>query len=341
MTASRAVTVWVVLVAAVTGCSAAPEASSDPDHYVYFGRDRERIRKPEFLTNPGVVGAQLKYTWRELERERDRYDVDLIVSDLEYLTGHGKRLFVQVQDVSFEEAIINVPRYLLEDSAFNGGVARQYGEGDDGALVAEGWVARRWDPAVQERFARLLTALGADLDGRIAGINLPETAIWFSDSAALHPAGYSGAAYRDGIVTYMTAARRAFPTSDVLAYANFMPGEARPEVDNGYLSSVYEHAQRIGVGVGGPDLLPHRKGQQTHSLPLIAGRDPETVAGLAVQWGNLDAIDPETGEPVTVEALARYARDVLRLDYVFWGAQEPHYSKAIVPFLRGGARPKE
>jgi len=58
------------------------------------------------------------------------------------------------------------------------------------------------------------------------------------------------------------------------------------------------------------------------------------VAGLAVQWGNLDEVNPETGEPVTVEELARYAREDLHLDYIFWGTQEPYYTDAILPYLR-------
>ena len=51
---------------------------------------------------------------------------------------------------------------------------------------------------------------------------------------------------------------------------------------------MYAYAAQIGAGVGGPDLMPHRRGHQTHELPLIASRAPNVVAGLAVQWGNLD-----------------------------------------------------
>ena len=59
------------------------------------------------------------------------------------------------------------------------------------------------------------------------------------------------------------------------------------------------------------------------------------MAGLAVQWGNLDEKDPETGKPVTVRQLHGFARDVLRLDYIFWGTQEPYYSSQVLPYLRG------
>jgi len=326
----------IVLVGVTLGGS---QTVDSPENFVYFGVDRGRIAEASFLEADGVVGAQIKYRWPELEPERDTYDVDLILRDLEFLERHGKRLFIQIQDVSFEESIINVPAYLREDPAFNGGVARQYGEGDDDTnLIPEGWVARRWDPAVRERFIRLLRALGEQLDGRIAGVNLPETSIGFGEPGEFEPPGYTFENYRDGVLAIMTAAGEAFPRSDVIQYANFMPGEELPWSDNGYLKSIYAHADRIGVGVGGPDLLPHRRWQQNHSLTLIAARGPNTIAGVAVQWGNLDDINPETGERVTVDELFRFARDRLRVDYIFWGTQEPHYSEAIIPYLENLAR---
>lgn len=177
----------IVLVGVTLGGS---QTVDSPENFVYFGVDRGRIAEASFLEADGVVGAQIKYRWPELEPERDTYDVDLILRDLEFLERHGKRLFIQIQDVSFEESIINVPAYLREDPAFNGGVARQYGEGDDDTnLIPEGWVARRWDPAVRERFIRLLRAIGEQLDGRIAGVNLPETSIGFGESGEFDPPG--------------------------------------------------------------------------------------------------------------------------------------------------------
>ena len=113
-----------------------------------------------------------------------------------------------------------------------------------------------------------------------------------------------------------------------------MPGEWLPWTDRGYLRAIYAHAERIGMGVGGPDLLPHRKAQQQHSYLLIAARGPLVPAGVAVQDGNLEDTNSATGKPVTVEELYRFAKDRLRLTYVFWGTQEPFYTKDVLPFLR-------
>ncbi len=307
-----------------------------PQNYIFFGRERTRITETWFLSTPTIIGAQLKYTWRELEPERDRYDLDLVRNDLAFLSRNGKRLFIQIQDVSFDEKIMNVPEYLLEDSSFGGGAALKYEFEDDDELhrVVDGWVARRWDPAVRERFARLLQALAKEFDGQLAGINLPETSIGFGKSGKYHPAGYSYDAYYEGIRDLMRSAREAFHTSDVIIYANFMPGEELPNNDHGYLKGLYAYADQIGCGVGGPDLLPLRWFQRQNSLPLIAARAPQTRAGLAVQYGNLDDTDRKTGRRVTVRELYDYAKDKLHLDYIFWGTQEPHLSGEILPFLR-------
>jgi len=304
-------------------------APAPPDNFVYFGRNHERVAESAFLTNPRIAGAQLTYTWRELEPDRDRYAFAPIREQLTLLARHGKRLFLQISDVTFSERL-PVPDYLVSDPAFHGGAARKY-EGSTGKF--DGWVARRWDPAVGDRFARLLQALGREFDGVIEGVNLAETAIGFEDPA-YHPPGFTFEAYAAGVRANLEHVRRAFSRSCVIIYANFMPGESLPGVNHGYLHGIYALAEQIGAGVGGPDILPYRKGQQANSLPLIAGRGSGVVAGMAVQDGNLEERDPRTGQQVVVETLYRYAAEQLRLDYIFWGVEEPYYTRAILPFLR-------
>src|SRR5215207_7880216 len=78
-------------------------------HYVFFGQDREKIREASFLETKALEGAQVKYSWRQLEPERDKYDFSPVREDLAFLTSKGKRLFIQLQDVTFSESNINVP----------------------------------------------------------------------------------------------------------------------------------------------------------------------------------------------------------------------------------------
>src|SRR5881394_1898662 len=137
-------------------------SAAEPHHFVFFNRDRHRISDAAFLETKRFEGAQLKFTWRELEREEDGYDFSAIHHDFAFLSSQGKKLFIQLQEASFDPTIVNVPQYLLKDSRYNGGAAKQYNIRDDDEEHAspEGWVARRWDPAVQGRFHKLLFALG-------------------------------------------------------------------------------------------------------------------------------------------------------------------------------------
>lgn len=316
-------------------CCGSAQAAS-PHYYVFFGPERERIHDPAFLNTKAFEGAQIKYTWRELEPKEDSYDFSAIQEDLDFLTAHGKRLFVQLQDVTFRPQYKCVPRYLLNDARFHGGVDKQYviEHGDEEHATVGGWVARRWDKAVQERFQKLLMALGKKFDGKIEGINLPETAVDFGEKGLLYPKGFTASGYRDAIVEDMAVLKRAFPTSVTMQYANFMPGEWLPDDDRGYLRSIYQKAVRLGVGVGGPDLLPYRPGQMDHDYPLIHNAHGRVPTGIAVQDGNYAAINPKTGRPSSIGELIQFASDNLQVDYIFWCTEEPYYSKNLVPFLK-------
>jgi hypothetical protein len=317
-------------------CLCGASASAQPvHHYVFFGQDREKIKEASsFLETKALEGAQVTYSWRQLEPEKDQYDFSAVNEDLAFLTSKGKKLFLQLQDVSFSKTRINVPLYLLRDSQYNGGADRQYSDGDEEHAVVAGWAARRWDPAVQERFHKLLIALGKEFDGRIEGINFAETSVGFGESGRLFPKGFSFEIYRDAIITNMKALKRAFPKSVAMQYANFMPGEWRPTDDKGYLRAVYQAAKELNVGVGGPDLLPYRPGQLKSSYPLIREATGIVPTGIAVQDGNFEDVNPRTGKRVTIDELIKFATEYLEVDYIFWGTEEPYYSGQVVPLLR-------
>ena len=309
------------------------DAQVNPINYVFFGRDRDSIRTAAFLQKPFFAGAQITYPWRLLEPKQDQYDFSSIESDLEWLGNRGKKLFVQLQDVSFEESIVNVPNYLRTDS-YGQGVNRQYSFANDNDDKAEpaGWVARRWDSRVAARYSKLLSALGALFDGRIAGLNMPETAVDFGSTGKYFPPGFSPSTYRDAIKSYMRAAKNAFSKSAVIQYANFMPGEWLPWDDKGYLRSVYEYGKAIGVGLGGPDLKVFKKAQMNHSYALLPGLSGIVPTGIAIQYGNYEELNPQTGKAVTIDDIYRFGRDLIKVNYLFWSIQEPYFSRDLIPY---------
>ena len=305
-------------------------------HYVFFAMDREKIKETKsFLETKAFEGAQVAYTWRQLEPGKDEYDFSLIREDLTFLKSHGKKLWVQLQDVTFSDRWVPVPKYLREDPQYHGGADRQYDykEGDEEHATAAGWAARRWDPAVQERFHKLLFALGKEFDGQIEGINLAESSATFGESGRLHPKGYSPEIYRDALIVNLKALKRAFSKSIALQYANFMPGEWRPSQDKGYLRAVYKAAHESKVGVGGPDLFPYKPGQMGNSYPLIKEIGETVPVGIAVQDGNYEYLNPKTGKRVTIAEQIEFATKYLNADYIFWCTEEPYFSSELVPFM--------
>lgn len=304
-------------------------------HFVYFARDREAIHNHPFLKIERFAGAQIMYPWRILEPERGIYDFSAIEEDYEYLLSMGKRLFIQLQDVTFNPEIKAIPGYLIAEE-FAGGALPQYN--DEG--VIEGWVAKRWNPQVQQRFALLLDTLGKVYDGKIEGINLQETSIGIDSGS---DTSYSPGKYAESVKINMASLKRAFPHSTTMQYANFMPGEWLPGDDRGYLRSIYDYGEEIGVGLGGPDLMVHRKPNLNHTVAMMHERGYTVPLGIAIQDGNYTGTTGDgniTGDPIgdgtgedenIVPLLHAFAEDFLKVSYMFWACQEPYFSEYVIP----------
>lgn len=303
--------------------------------FIFFELERERIHDTSFLHNDGAVGAQLKYMWRELEPNKNQYNLDLIQNDLDFLTSNGKKLFIQLQDVTFDTIFKPAPDYIITDKRYNGGVNIKYETNDkDEILYVDGYVVRRWDQSVAERFKKLLTVLGKRFDGKIEGINLPETSVGFGETGKLYPEGLTPETYRNAIIEYMAMAKKAFPHSVVIQYANFMPGEWLPGNDKSYLKSLYEFASKEEIGMGGPDIKIYQKGHMNHGYKFLREYTNSITSGVAVQDGNYEEMNPKTGKRVTVKEIYDFANDYLGLDYIFWCTQEPYYTDDLLPFLK-------
>ncbi|WP_117232843.1 hypothetical protein [Vibrio maerlii] len=304
-----------------------PVGSDNIQHFVYFAIDRQAIHDHPLLSHERFVGAQIMYPWEKLEPQRGEYDFSIIREDYEYLKSHGKKLFVQLQDATFYSENKGVPSYLFSPE-FDGGAVNQYT--DDG--VAQGWVAKRWNPEVRERFSLLLEALGAEFDGKIEGINLQESAIGISH--AKDPS-FTEEKYLAGLKSNMLALKHAFPQSTTMQYANFVNGEWLPWEDKGYLKSLYEYGQEIGVGMGAPDLMVKRRGQLNHALAMMHESEYSVPLGIAIQDGNYIG---ETGNTEVqnkrnniVPMLHSFAKDFLKVDYMFWVNQQPYFEQDVMP----------
>jgi len=296
-------------------------------HFIFFSQHRDAITNPDFYLNEGIVGAQITYLWRVLEPTKNIYDFTAIEADLTFLQSKGKKLFIQIQDVTFDSTRYAVPKYILTDTNYHGGVNSQYDFTATGEPFKAGWVARRWDGAVAARYHQLLIKLAQQFDGSIEGINLPETSIEFPEN--LWPAGYTISRYVEAVKKNMLVLSTNFKRSVPLQYANFMPGDSAIN-----LKKLYDYASKIKVGMGGPDIKVYRKFQMENSYPLIRNMAGIVPTGMAVQDGNYDVINPTTGNKVTIPEILDFAKNYLQLNYVFWCTEEPYFTTQVLPLLK-------
>ena len=310
--------------------AACPIVKDSIQHFVYFSRDREAIINHPFLLHPAFKGAQIMYSWKDFEQQKGKYDFSLLKKDYEYLKKFGKRIFIQLQDATFNPEYKAIPDYLISDE-YNGGAAIQYND----AGKPDGWVAKRWNKNVRKRFALLLQALGNEFDGKIEGINLQETSIGVSSGT---DTSFSEQGYIQGLKENMLALKKSFPKSTTMIYANFTPGEWLPGNDKGYLHSLYQYGEKIGVGLGGPDLMVTRKGQLNHALKFMHEGKYTVPIGIAVQDGNYfgktgdEKDDAENkSRQNLVPLLHAFAKDFLRVSYMFWVNQAPYFEEDVLP----------
>jgi hypothetical protein len=178
----------------------------------------------------------------------------------------------------------------------------------------------QWNGALRTRYQALLAALGKAFDGRVYGVNLPETAI---DIDMKHDAsGFDCDAYFEAEMANLAAARAVFAKSHVVQYVNFWPCEW--DNDHGYMARLFAYAVDHGVGLGGPDVIPHRKGQMNNPYPFFhRDKGRLDLVAMAVQDPTLTYTNPKTGKRFTRDEMVAFARDYLGADIIFWSASSP------------------
>ena len=303
---------------------------------MFIGMDREQLQDTgKWATNGLFEGVQIAYSWSQLEHEEDKYDFSIINEDLNLLQKYGKKLFIQIQDVSFQMKWNFSPAYLLNDTIYHGGANKQYSFAtyEEKKYTDLGWVVRRWDETVQKRLHKLYAALGKEFDGIVEGVNTEETSVTFG-RGLLHPPGFSFVRYKDAFIENIIALKAAFPKSTVMVYANFMPGGYMPYEDSTLLKAVYEAAWENNIAVGGPDLFPYKDEQMQNSYQYIKQSYNKVPTALAVQDGNYEYTNPKTKERVDATDIYDFAQNYLQLTYIFWGTEPPHFDQETIPFLK-------
>ena len=112
-----------------------------------------------------------------------------------------------------------------------------------------------------------------------------------------------------------------------------MPGELLPWDDKGYLKSVFEQGMKLGVGLGGPDIIPYKKEQMNHSYKFANEYKGKIVVGYAVQEGNYSQKNANTGKRMTISDIYDFAASYLNTKYIFWYPEKPYFDQEVIPYL--------
>src|SRR5204863_1355289 len=92
----------ILTVVAMTRRADGEQSHDNKTHnFVFFAKERELLPKHPFLKIKGFEGAQITYSWKQLERGEDRYDFEDIDADLKILKPHNMKLWIQLQDATF------------------------------------------------------------------------------------------------------------------------------------------------------------------------------------------------------------------------------------------------
>lgn len=293
-----------------------------PQNYLYTSSG-ELAEHRALLARPDIHGVQIVYSWKQLEPAEGKYDFSAIEQDLAQTDALHKKLFIQIQDRFFEAQARNIPAYL-QTAKYAGGLVAQTDNPGEGKAPAQGWVAMQWNPEVRARYQALLSALAEKFDGKVAGVNLPETAI---DIDMKDPkSGFSCDKYFTATLDNIQFARKAFAQSHVVQYVNFWPCEWNN--DKQYMSRLFTVAAQNRIGLGGPDIVPYKNAQMKNAYPFFHQHKGKLdLVAMAVQEPTLSYTNPKTHKKFTRAEFTDFAENYLGANIIFWSTQTPWLNK--------------
>ncbi|HAT2076570.1 TPA: hypothetical protein I8001_002495 [Legionella pneumophila] len=299
-----------------------------PKLFLFLGGN-EPISYEHVLKNNCINGVQIIYSWKQLEPKKGVYDFSKIENDLEFLNKAHKKLFIQIQDRSFTPDVFNVPDYIREEDIYHGGIEMQYDFPGEGKPITTGWVARTWDPAVKARFQLLIQKLASQFDGKIYGINLPETSADFDPDHM--PKDFTPDKYFYSVIDNISYLKKVFQKSSVIQYVNFFPEEWNN--DHHYMSRLFAFAMKHDIGLGGPDVVPYKNSQMKNSYPFFHKFKGRILTAIAIQEPDYTYKNPSTGDFYTFSDFYSFSKEYLGASILFWNVEEPFFSDQLLPRL--------
>lgn len=340
----RYILVWAVLcfgslypVAKGYGQTASPVKKGavkwHPGHYYMLagkGRDDAYFKAvfAELRSTPALQGIQVRFSWRDLEPAKDRYDFSGVDQLLAQLAVERKRMVILLQVKSFDAdpQYAPVPVYA-RSTEYAGGM---FAFSSVNRTGIRGYGTRLWNPHVYDRLVALIDTLGKRYNS-----NPWFEGIGFSESAFGQPYPKGAIALADSAKFYENLNRlnrelcSAFPNTMTYQFANY----PRP-----ILGPLVRTLKEIGSALGGPDIFPTDKGLQITTPPKGAYHYYPELSGIiplapSVQYENYRNTQHDgKGYKPTLLQLLSFARDALKANYLFW-TRDPEFYSGVLELL--------
>ncbi|SFE40638.1 glycoside hydrolase [Nitrosomonas sp. Nm166] len=304
-----------------------------PGHYVTLvnpGKDSSRYMAKvysELETYSALRGITIRYRWSELESQKDVYNFTSIDKHLAELAERDKRLIILLETKSFKPDEILAPDYL-KDAIYEGGVFPFTGSG---GTVPKGYNIKLWNKAVHDRLAALIRALGKRYNSHphFEGFGLQETTM----GQPIKPLTSTQVNdYYKNLLSINQWMRNSFPNTMTYQFTNY---------PRGILESFINGLNEIGTALGCPDIFLEDPGLlfkgTKHSrrgiysyYPELSGIMPLTIQVEKSNYENTR--HDRKGYQPTVQELLTFARDTLKVNYIFW-TRSPGYFDDVLQML--------
>lgn len=310
--------------------SAAGDVKWHPGHYLMLVNPGDS--NPAYMADiydelavSAFRGVVIRYTWAELEPQKDIYDFSAIEQHLTELASRNKQLIVLIETKSFTLDKVIVPEYVKTTPIYEGGV---FAIGEYGSKVPKGYNIKMWNSYVQGRMRALIRNMGQhfDIHPNFEGFGLTETAM----GTPIEPLTASQIeAFYGNLMILNQRMRYRFPNTMTFQFVNY---------PRAILETYVDKLQAMGSALGAPDVFPDEPGLNypgTLTSPRgIYTYYPERsgLMPLAIQIEKPNYLNTRvdgTGHQPTIGELLSFARDNLKVNYLFWTRTPEFYTKVL------------
>ena len=302
-----------------------------PGHYYAIMSSGKN--KPDYLqqvysemkATPALRGMQVRYNWAELEKSFGVYDFTSIEKRLAELTAQNKRLIILLELKSWGIDTDLVPNYVTSNPIYEQGI---FAFSRDGSDTITGSNIKLWNPMVRDRLAALISALGKRFNSHeyFEGIGLTETSLGYP---IIPLTSTQKADYYDNLLVINKKMRASFPNTMTFQFTN------HPRT---LLTTLVDDLKGMGSALGCPDVFIEDPGlnypgsqysppglykyypKNSGLMPLIVKVEPANYRDT--RWDN-------KGHQPTVSELLNFARDNLKVNYIFWVRDLDYYEKVL------------